>query len=138
MNSYLPAQKVAIPSIGWIKVTRLTLGISLQQLAKRLKVAKQSVQQAEKREQEHLISVKSLREAADALDMKLVYGFVPKDGTLDVLIERKSNKLAMQIVGRTAQSMALEDQKNTKKRLKQAIKERAVLLQHELPKLLWD
>jgi len=34
--------------------------------------------------------VKSLRETANALDMQLVYGLVPKDGSLDALIDRKA------------------------------------------------
>ena len=35
------------------------------------------------------------------MDMQLVYGFVPNDGTLDALIDRKAKELARQIVMRT-------------------------------------
>jgi hypothetical protein len=49
------------------------------------------------------------------LDMQLVYGFVPNDGSLDALIEKRAKELATQIVMRTANTMKLEDQANSKK-----------------------
>jgi predicted DNA-binding mobile mystery protein A len=92
----------------------------------------------EKREVEGSITLKSLQEAAVALDMKLVYGFVPKDGSLDALIERKAKELAVQIVMRTSQTMLLEDQANTEERLQKAIEDRTNELKREMPKTLWD
>lgn len=70
--------------------------------------------------------------------MKLVYGFVPKDGSLDALIERKAKELAMQIVMRTSQTMLLEEQANTEERLKKAIEDRTNELKRDMPKTLWD
>lgn len=82
--------------------------------------------------------IKSLRNAARALDMELVYGFVPKDGSLDALIEKKARKLASQIVSRSSHTMKLEDQENSEKRIQKAIEERTALLTYEIPKVLWD
>jgi hypothetical protein len=79
-----------------------------------------------------------LREAARALDMQLVYGFVPADGSLERLIDRKAKELATQIVLRTNNSMKLEDQQNTKRRIEKAIRERTVIIKNEMPKALWD
>jgi hypothetical protein len=70
--------------------------------------------------------------------MKLVYGFVPKDGSLDALIERKAKELAIQIVMRTSQTMLLEDQANTEERLQKAIEDRTNELKRDMPKTLWD
>ncbi len=70
--------------------------------------------------------------------MNLVYGFVPKDGSLDHLIDRKAKALAAQIVERTSTSMRLEDQENNSQRLERAIQERSILIKSELPKNLWD
>lgn len=92
----------------------------------------------EKREKEGTITIKALREAGKALDMQLVYGFVPNDGSLDALIERKAEALATQIVLRTSNTMKLEDQENSKRRIKKAIKERALVIKNEMPKILWD
>ena len=92
----------------------------------------------EQREKDGSISLKSLRETARALDMELVYGFVPKDGSLDALIDRKARELARQIVSRTSNTMNLEDQGNSDARLSKAIEERTAMLKYEMPKLLWD
>jgi hypothetical protein len=46
--------------------------------------------------------------------MQLVYGLVPKDGSLEALIERKAKQLATQIVLRTSNSMKLEEQENSR------------------------
>jgi predicted DNA-binding mobile mystery protein A len=101
-------------------------------------MTKQSVREIEQREKDGSITIKSLREAAKALDMQLVYGFVPVDGSLDALIDRKARELAMQIVLRTSNSMKLEDQENSKQRIEKAIEERAALIKHDMPKALWD
>lgn len=138
MKIYSPAINVAIPPTGWIKAIRLALGMSLQQLANRISISKQSVQEMENREKDGSISLKSLRVAAKALDMKLVYCLVPNDGSLDALIDRKAKELATKIVNRTSTTMKLEDQGNTEKRLKRAIDERTTLIKHEMPKILWD
>lgn len=135
---FAPTTKIASPPTGWIKAIRLALGMSLQQLANKLSITKQSVRDMELREQSGSISLKSLREAARVLDMEFVYGFVPKDGSLDALIERKARDLALKIVSRTSHTMSLEDQKNSKKRLKKAIEERTTSLKHKKPKILWD
>jgi predicted DNA-binding mobile mystery protein A len=126
------------PTVGWLKAIRVTLGMTLQQLANKLSISKQSVQEIEVREKEGTVTIKTLREVANALDMHLVYAFVPKDGSIDQLIERKARELAIQIVGRTAQNMKLEDQEISYERLEEAIEERTAELKKEMPKALWD
>jgi predicted DNA-binding mobile mystery protein A len=131
-------QKVAIPPTGWIKALRLALNISLEQLGKKLSITRQGVQDIERREKDGSITIKNLREAAKAIDMQLVYGFVPKDGSLEALIERKAKELATQIVMRTSASMKLEDQENSQERIDKAIQERAIEIKNQMPKSLWD
>jgi predicted DNA-binding mobile mystery protein A len=138
LSEFAAAEKVAQPPIGWIKAVRTSLGMTLKQMAKRLSITKQSAMEIEKREQEGSITLRALREAAHALDMELVYGLAPKDGTLHSLIERKARALAKEIVLRTAQSMKLEDQGNSEIRLKEAIEERMLQITYEMPKTLWD
>jgi hypothetical protein len=70
--------------------------------------------------------------------MELVYGFVPKNGSLESCIESKARALAEKIVSRTSNTMKLEDQENTPQRIKKAIEERTLLIKQELPKTLWD
>ncbi len=137
--SYVPnLQQVITPPSGWIKAIRTSLGMSMQQLGSRLSITKQGVLDMEKREKEGSITIKALSVTAKALDMELVYGFVPKDGSLDALIERKARELATKIVLRTNQSMKLEEQGNSKIRIEKAINERTMSIKNEMPKILWD
>lgn len=135
---YSSALKISTPPTGWIKAIRIGLGMTLQQLGNKLNITKQSVMEVERRELEGSITMRTLRETANALDMKLVYGLVPKDGTLDNLIERKARELAYKIVSRTSNTMILEDQENSRERIEKAISERVATLKHEMPKMLWD
>ena len=138
MKVYNSVQKVAMPPTGWLKAVRVSLGMSLQQLGDKLSITKQSVREIELREKEGRIKLKKLRETAQALDMQLVYGLVPKDATIDALIDRKARELAIRIVSRTSNTMKLEDQENSKQRIKKAIEERTAVIKNELPKMLWD
>jgi predicted DNA-binding mobile mystery protein A len=131
-------KKIAPPPTGWIKAVRTALGMSLQQLGNKISITKQSLTEIERREKEGTITLKTLRDVANGLDMELVYGFVPKDGSLDALIERKAKELAAHIVLRTSNTMKLEDQGNTNKRIEKAIRERAASIKNEMPKILWD
>jgi predicted DNA-binding mobile mystery protein A len=138
MLAFTSLQKIAAPPIGWVKAIRTAIGMSMLQLGKKLSITKQSVQDIERREKDGSVTIKALREAARALDMQLVYGFVPNDGSLDALIERKAKELAREIVLRTSNSMKLEDQENNEQRIEKAIQERTLAIKNEMPKMLWD
>lgn len=131
-------KKITPPPTGWIKAVRTSLGMSLQQLGNKISITKQSLMEIERREKDGTITLKTLRDAAHGLDMELVYGFVPKDGTLEALIDRKAKELATQIVLRTSNTMKLEDQGNSNTRIQKAIEERAAYIKNEMPKILWD
>lgn len=138
MLGFASLNQVAVPPIGWIKAIRTALGMSGQQLGNKLSVTKQGILDFEKREQDGSITIKALKEIGRAMDLQLVYGFVPNDGSLDALIEKRAQELATKIVLRTSNTMKLEDQGNSKKRIEKAIEERAAEIKREMPKILWD
>jgi len=138
MAVFATLKQIAAPPTGWIKAIRMSLGMSMQQLGNKLSISKQGVLDIERREKEGAITIKSLREIAKALDMQLVYGFVPNDGSLEAMIEKRANQLAKEIVLRTSNTMHLEDQGNSKNRIEKAIEERAEKIKTEMPKILWD
>lgn len=138
MQVLATVQRSGVPNTGWIKAVRKALGISGQQLADKLNITKQAVAAIEDREQNGTITIKLLQETAQKMNMQVVYGFVPEDGTLDALIERKAKALAKQIVMRTSASMLLEDQKNSPERLEKAIEELTEKIKQEMPKKLWE
>lgn len=129
---------VAVPPIGWIKTIRNAIGMSMEQLGKKLSITKQAIQDIESREKEGSITLKSMKEIARALDMKFVYGLVPNEGSLDAMIEKRSLEIATMIVQRTSNTMKLEDQANSEDRIEKAIKERANEIVNKTPKILWD
>ncbi len=138
MRTFSSLLRIVPPPTGWIKAVRTAIGMSMQQMGSRLSITRQGVQDMERREKDGSITLKSLRDAAKALDMQLVYGFVPNDGSLEALIERKAKDLATQIVLRTSNTMKLEDQENSKKRIQKAIEERAAIIKNDMPKILWN
>jgi predicted DNA-binding mobile mystery protein A len=131
-------KKITPPPTGWIKAVRSALGITLQQLGKKISITKQSLQDIERREEEGAVTLKTLKDVANALDMELVYGFVPRDGSLDALIDRKARELAVKIVLRTSNTMMLEDQQNSPQRIQRAIEEKSADIKNNMPKILWD
>ena len=131
-------KNIAQPPNGWICSIRTSLGMSLQQLGNKLNISKQAVRNMESREKEGSITLRSLKQLGNAMDMELVYGFVPKDGSLEALIDRKATELATQIVMRTANTMQLENQTNSSQKITTAIKERAAEIKNKTPKILWD
>ena len=138
MLSFAILQEVTIPPTGWIRAIRTAIGMSMRQLGKKLNVTKQGIMDIENRERDGSITLKSLREIARVMDMQLVYGLVPNDGSLDALIDKKAVEVAKQVVMRSAQTMTLEDQANSYIRIETAIRERAEAIKSEMPKILWD
>ena len=127
-----------IPDSGWIHTIRTTLKMSLRQLANKMSMTPQSVRDIEIREKEGTVTLNTLKDAANALDMQLVFYFLPKDGSIEKLVERKAYEMALKIVSRTSASMKLENQENSDERIKEAIKELTYDIKKEMPKTLWD
>lgn len=132
------AEKLSVPSSGWVFAIRQSLGMSLRQLGSRMGITPQSVKEIEKREIDGTVSLRVLRQFGKAINLKFVYGFIPEKGTLEGMIEVRANELAKEIVTRTSVSMQLEDQENSRSRIKKAINEKADDILREMPRYLWD
>lgn len=131
-------ENVVIPPQGWIYSIRKGINMSLRQLGQRMSITPQSVKEIEEREKNGTVSIKVLKQAAVALNMKFIYGFIPSENTLEGMIEKKAEELARSIVERTSIQMGLEDQSISPERINKAIKEKATELKNDLPKILWD
>ncbi len=107
ISDYRGLERDTAPSRGWIYAIRQGLNMSLRQLGERLSITPQSVKDIEEREKSGSISLKALKEVARALDMHLVYGFVPKKKSLKKMIEKRAEELAMEIVERTSTNINL-------------------------------
>jgi len=138
LTKFRGIDKVQFSETGWINSIRISINMTLEQLGKKLNMSKQGVNKLEKSEETGAISIKTLKEVGRVLDMKFVYGFVPIDGSLDKLIDRKAKIVAREIVLRTNQNMKLENQGNKEAIIKKSIEELSNEIKRELNKSLWD
>lgn len=138
LASFSQLGSMTIPPRGWIHTVRIALKMSLRQLGKRLQISPQSVKETEIREANGSITLKRLKEVGAALDMKLIYGFIPNEKSLEEMINKRAMEIAQEIVSRTSGTMQLEDQKNSEERIKKAVKIRAEEIRAKMPKYLWD
>ena len=97
---FLRDSDLTSPKGGWIRAIRDALGMSSRQLAGRLGVSQSRITPLERAEAHGGATLKTLKEAAEALDCTLVYAFVP-------------NKPRDQI-GAISHGMLLENQSMTK------------------------
>ena len=67
---------------GWLRTVRRVVGIPAAEAAERIGVDARELFRRERTEARGVIGLQSLRQAAEALDCELVYGLVPKEGTL--------------------------------------------------------
>jgi len=138
LKPFQKTEMVLVPSKGWINTIRTALNMTMAQLGARLKITRQGVKSIEESEAKGSISINSLKEVGMALDLKFIYGFIPKDGTIDNLINIKAEKLAEKIVLRTNQNMKLEDQGIGEVKIKETIKDLANEIKREMKRSLWD
>ena len=129
---------MVIPPKGWIYSIRKALNMSMRQLGNKMGITPQAVKDIENREESGSVSIRILKKAGDALDMKFVYGYIPKSHSLENMIEERANGIARQIVHRTSVSMNLENQKIADERIEKAIQEKAEDLMNKLPGYIWD
>jgi predicted DNA-binding mobile mystery protein A len=110
LQPFLAAQNVPRPSKGWIRAIRQASGVTLLDLAKRMKRSLSLAAQFERSETDYRITLNSLAQVADALGCDLVYALVPKHGTLHDLAERRASEEVSPDVLAVEHTMALENQ----------------------------
>jgi predicted DNA-binding mobile mystery protein A len=109
-SGFGPVTRYQPPVRGWIKAIREALGMTTEQLARRLGVKQPSVVQLEQSEAKGSIELATLRRVADALDCTLVYVFVPKK-SLEETVRARARNFIRRSRAPVEHSMLLEDQK---------------------------
>lgn len=110
LKDFGPVARYSPPVKGWIRAIREALGMTAEQLARRLKVTQPSVVQLEQSEAKGSIELATLRRVADALDCTLVYAFVPKK-SLEETVRVCARNFIRRRRAPVEHSMLLEDQK---------------------------
>jgi predicted DNA-binding mobile mystery protein A len=98
-----------VPSHGWIRSIRESIGMSAADLGNRLGIAPQSVLTLEKSELNGRAKMDSLKKAAEALDCTFVYALIP-NSSLEDFVQRQLRKVATEKMKKVSHSMKLEDQ----------------------------
>ncbi|MDB5672776.1 MAG: mobile mystery protein [Alphaproteobacteria bacterium] len=105
----LRSQGIVTPARGWTKAIRESLGMTTRQLAARMGVAPSRVTTIEKAETIGAVTIKTLRETAEALNCELVYAFVPTK-PLNEILQAQAERQARNQLAHINHTMRLENQ----------------------------
>jgi predicted DNA-binding mobile mystery protein A len=131
------ARDVQRPAKGWLRAIREALGMSGKQFARRLGVAPPRITVLEKNEMSGSVTIKTMQQAADALECDFVYAIVPR-GNLTDIVRKRALSLAAKRLGRVSHSMLLEAQQLSNVEQKKVIDFEVEELIRKMPKELWD
>lgn len=125
------------PSKGWLRAIREALGMSGRQFAQRLGVSPPWVTNLEKKELTGSVTIKTMRQAAEAMDCVFVYALLPRE-TLSAALRKRAKALAMERITNISHSMFLEGQQLSEPEQKKALESEVEALLWEMPKELWS
>lgn len=122
------------PVKGWIRAIREALGMTAEQLAKRVGVKQPTLHRLEQSEVKGSIELATLRRVAAALDCTLVYALVPKQ-SLEEAVRARARSFTRRRLAPVEHSMLLEDQKVEGKAEEERVDE---VLRETRPSKLWE
>lgn len=125
------------PPRGWMKAIREALGMSTRQLAARMGASPSRIPAIEKAETSGATTIKTLREAAAALNCTFVYAFVPTKPLDDILLDRAAQKAGYDLA-RLDHSMRLENQGMLKADLDDERRRMVDLILSGSPRSIWE
>jgi predicted DNA-binding mobile mystery protein A len=125
------------PKGGWIRAIRESLGMTQAQLAERLDITQQSLNDLEKSEANGRITLESLRRVAGALDCQVVYAVVPEKPLGEIRRER-AREVAREQLARVSRSMKLEAQGVSERESRRQLEELTNELLQGSPRKLWQ
>jgi predicted DNA-binding mobile mystery protein A len=125
------------PPEGWLRTVRKALGMSGAQLAKKMKVTRARVAQAERAELDGAVTLKSMQTMAEAMGCRFVYAIVPPQRIEDVIMAQ-ARKMATALVGTASQHMALESQALPDDKIAQAVERLTRDIAADMPPDFWS
>ncbi len=129
-------RNVQPPAKGWIRAVRDALGMSGKQLARRLKVSQPRVHRLEQDEVAGALTIKTMRQVAEALDCVFVYALVPRT-SLEETVRAQARLVAAGRMQRVEHTMLLEAQGGASKEQQASLDAAIEELAWEMPRDLW-
>jgi len=118
------------PNVGWVQALRESVGMSSDELGRRMGTVGTSVLRLEAAEREGRARLDTLRRAADALDCDLIYALVPRRPLEDMVTDQARLKAGALLAG-VGHSMLLEDQQVDSAVAREQLTEHAALIADE-------
>ena len=137
LKRFRPLLDTRMPQKGWIRAIRDALGMNGRQLADRLNVTRQRVDQIENDELKGSATIRSMRRIAECLDCAFVYAFVPRI-SLQQIVRDQAVKIAKERLARASVTMGLEDQGLNAKENARVLAEMVEDLVDTMPSNMWD
>lgn len=137
LSGYAAIKQNATPVKGWIRAIREALGMSGRQLADRLNVSQPRIPRLEQDEMSGVVSLKTMRQAAEAMDCVFVYAIVPRT-SLEETVREQARKVAEARTQRVAHTMLLEAQILSAEEQRASFDAAVEELVREMPKVLWE
>lgn len=135
ISTAMPMQR---PPKGWARAVREALGMSAEQLARRIGVSRSTIATLERSEARGTITLASLEKLARGLDCRVVYALVPKGGgSLADTRRKRALALARGQLARVSHTMKLEAQGLTPARERRQLERLADELLAGSPRKLW-
>ncbi|MDT8399828.1 MAG: mobile mystery protein A [Pseudomonadales bacterium] len=128
---------LVVPDEGWIRTLRKALGMSGAQLARRLGVSRSQVAQSEKNELSGAITLKTLRNMAQAMGGRVVHTIV-LPASASELVHQRAREKARQILQQANTHMALESQVLDKDNQAFELRRLEQELLEQMPADFWD
>lgn len=132
------ARELAVPPEGWISTVRNALGITGAQLGRLTGRTRATISAAEKSERDGRVTLQNLEALADALNCKLVYALLPREGSVSDLLETQARKKAEALVSKASAHMALEKQALKAKERERQVQLLASELLRDRPSEIWE
>ena len=132
------ADSLSKPLGGWIATFQKAIGMSTSALARRLGIARNSAYSSIQNECSGSISLNQLDKMAKAMDGKLVYAIVPREGPVEEIVMIQARKKAKRIVQRARAHMALEGQTDSLRSQEEMIEELATDMMLEIRRDFWN
>jgi len=130
------AQLAAQPQTGWIRSIRQSIGMTAEQLAARMRVSQSRIIALERAETTGAVNLKTLRRAAEALDCRLVYVFVPNE-PLEQVVRKRAQAVAHERLAGAEHTMRLENQGTSTEAQDERLKEATEYLTLHADGSLW-
>jgi predicted DNA-binding mobile mystery protein A len=137
LSGYAVAKQNVNPVKGWIRAIREALGMTGKQLASRLNVSQPRISRLEQDEVSGVVSLNTMRQAAEALDCVFIYAIVPRT-TLEETVREQARKVAGARAKRVSHSMLLEEQNLSAEEQHASFSAAVEALVREMPKELWE